>query len=83
MFEDASIVQKNTSKGLREMGMILNIGRWISNELTERQQENWKITWEMRPVQKHAFLHRIVIGDEKLEYFSNFKHKWSYGPPSH
>ena len=85
MAEQLGVTQKTISKRLKDMGMILKVGRWVPHELTERQQENRKTTCEMllSRFKRKSFLHRIVTGDEKWVYFSNPKRKRSYGPPGH
>ena len=52
---------------LKSMGKIQKMGKWVSHELNERQQENRKTICEMllARYKKKSFLHQIVTGDEK------------------
>lgn len=83
--EQLNVSQMAVSRRLKAMGMILKVGRWVPHELTERQQENRKVTCEMllERFKKKSFLHRIITGDEKWVYFKNPRRKRSYGPPGH
>lgn len=81
--DQLDVTQKCMSDRLKAMGMILKVGRWVPHELTDRQQENRKITCEMlfARYKRKGFLHRIITGDEKWIYFANPKRKRSYVKP--
>ena len=48
------------------MGNIRKCGKWVPNELTERQMENRKTICEilLARQKRKSFLHRIVTGNE-------------------
>uniref|UniRef100_A0A6M2DL09 Putative transposase n=1 Tax=Xenopsylla cheopis TaxID=163159 RepID=A0A6M2DL09_XENCH len=71
MAEQLNVTQKTISLRLKSMGLTLKVGRWVPHTLTERQQENRKITCEMllKRFKKKSFLHRIITGSKKWVYF--------------
>ncbi|GFW28494.1 mariner Mos1 transposase [Trichonephila clavipes] len=83
LVEQLNVDQSTVSRRLKAMGKIIKVDRWVSHELTDRQQENRKIMCEMLLARyKHkSYLHRIVTGDEKWIYFENHKRNRSYVDP--
>ena len=62
------------------MEMIQKTGRWVPLELNDKQIEKSKNTCYilLARYKSKSFLHRIVTGDEKWNYFENPKRKKSW-----
>ncbi|GFW51658.1 mariner Mos1 transposase [Trichonephila clavipes] len=78
-----NVDQSTVFRRLKAMGKIIQVGRWVQHELTDRQQKNRKIVCEMllARYKRKSYLHRIVTGDEKWIYFENPKRNRSYVDP--
>lgn len=78
-----NVTQQCVSDRLIKMGMVQKLGNWVPHELTERQQENRKITCEslLQRQERKGFLHRIVTGDEKWMYYENPKRRKAWVKP--
>jgi len=72
-----NMIRQGISKRLHAMGKIQKEGKWVPHELTERQMENRRTTFEILFLrhERKSFLHRIVTADEKWIYFENPKRK--------
>jgi len=81
--DQLNVIREAVSIRLKSMGKIQKMGKWVSHELNERQQENRKTICEMllARYKRKSFLHRIVTGDEKWIYFENPKRKRSWVTP--
>lgn len=77
------VSQQTISCRLHDMGKILKEGKWVPNQLTERNKEQRKTTCEILIARnkRKSFLHRIITGDEKWIYFTNPNRKRSWVDP--
>ncbi|GFS55793.1 mariner Mos1 transposase [Trichonephila clavipes] len=81
--EQLNVDQSTVSRRLKATGKIIKVGRWVSHELKDRQQENRKFVCEMLLAchKRKIYFHRIVTGDKKWIYFDNPKRNRSYVDP--
>lgn len=81
--DQLNVTREAVSIRLKAMGKIRKVGKWVPHALTERQQENRKTTCKilLARYKRKSFLHRIVTGDKKWNYFENPKRKRSWVTP--
>ncbi|GFU79132.1 mariner Mos1 transposase [Trichonephila clavipes] len=73
--EQLNVDQSTVSRRLIAMGKVIKVGRWVPHELTDRQQENRKFECKMllARYKRNSYLHRILSGNKKWNYFENPK----------
>jgi len=78
--DQLNVTREAVTIRLKSMGKLQKMGKWVSHELNERQQENLKTICEMllARYKRRSFLHWIVTGNEKWIYFENLKRKRSW-----
>jgi len=69
--EQLGVSQAAISMRLHAMGKVQKLGKWMPYELNDRQMERHQNTCQilLARQKRKSFLHRIVTGDEKWNYF--------------
>jgi len=77
--EQLGVSQAAISMRLHAMGKVQKIGKWMPQELNDRQMERRQNTCQilLARQKRKSLLHRIVTSDEKWIYFQNLKRKKS------
>lgn len=83
MAEQLGCTRMTISRRLKALGKRQIQGKWVPHKLSDRQQENRKLTSGilLERQERKSFLHQIITGDEKWVYLDNPKRKKIWATP--